>query len=331
MKRDPYANNLQVRPDGTLRHFLSIEGLDQALLTRVLDTAESFDAASQKNVRKLPLLRGKTVLNLFFEPSTRTRTTFDLAARRLSADVVNLDINASSAVKGESLLDTLRTLEAMRSDLFVIRHPQAGAAEFFARHVPEGVAVLNAGDGRHAHPTQAMLDLFTIRRHRPDLENLVVVIVGDVAHSRVARSQIQVLNLFGVRQVRVVGPATLIPSGVEQMGVHLYSSLDDAMVDADVVIGLRLQKERMRGPLLTSSEEYYQRYGITAKRLTLARPECLVMHPGPMNRGIEIDSEVADGPQSTVLEQVRNGLAVRMAIMALTMGAGPGLATESGQ
>ncbi len=325
MKRDPYSNNLQVRPDGSLRHFLSIEGLDRPLLSRVLETAESFSAASSQNVVKLPLLRGKTVLNLFFEPSTRTRTTFELAARRLSADVVNLDVNASSAVKGESLLDTLRTLEAMRCDLFVIRHPQAGAAEFFARHVPEGVAVLNAGDGRHAHPTQAMLDLFTIRRHRPDLENLVVVIVGDVAHSRVARSQIQALNLFGVRQIRVVGPATLIPVGIEDLGVHRYNHLDDAMVDADVVIGLRLQKERMRGPLLTSSDEYYQRFGITSRRLAMAREGCLVMHPGPMNRGIEIDSEVADGPQSTVLEQVSNGLSVRMAIMAMCMGG----ATES--
>lgn len=322
MKRHPYADNLQVRPDGSLRHFLAIDGLDEPLLSRILDTAESFESASRQNVRKLPLLRGKTVLNLFFEPSTRTRTTFELAARRLSADVVNLDVAVSSAVKGESLLDTLRTLEAMRCDLFVIRHPQAGAAEFFARHVPEGVAVLNAGDGRHAHPTQAMLDLFTIRRHRPDLENLVVVIVGDVAHSRVARSQIQALNLFGVRQIRVVGPATLIPASIEQMGVHHYHSLDEAMCDADVVIGLRLQKERMRGPLLTSSEEYYQRYGITEGRLALARRDCLVMHPGPLNRGIEIDSEVADGPQSTILEQVSNGLSVRMAIMALAMGAG---------
>ncbi len=321
MKKDPYANNLQVHTDGALRHFLSIEGLTRPILTQVLDTAESLHAASSQNVRKLPLLRGKTVLNLFFEPSTRTRTTFELAARRLSADVVNLDINASSAVKGETLLDTLRTLEAMRCDLFVIRHPQAGAAEFFARHVADGVAVLNAGDGRHAHPTQALLDLFTIRRHRPDLENLVVVIVGDIAHSRVARSQIQILNLFGVRQIRVVGPATLMPAGIEALGVHQFASLDEAMTEADVVIGLRLQKERMRGPLLTSSHEYYQRYGITAERLARANEQCLVMHPGPMNRGIEIDSQVADGPQSTVLEQVGNGLSVRMAVMAMTMGA----------
>ncbi|MEM9530636.1 MAG: aspartate carbamoyltransferase catalytic subunit [Pseudomonadota bacterium] len=317
----------QTRSDGSLRHFLSIEGLSRDLLTTVLDTAASFHAATEQRVRKLPLLRGKTILNLFFEPSTRTRTTFELAARRLSAEVVNLDINASSAVKGESLLDTLRTLEAMHCDLFVVRHPQAGAAEFFARHVPPEVGVLNAGDGRHAHPTQAMLDLFTIRRHRPDLEQLNVVIVGDVAHSRVARSQIHILNLFGVRQIRVVAPATLLPEAVETLGVHVVHSLDEAIVDADVVIGLRLQKERMRGPLLTSEAEYFRRFGITRERLKQAAPNCLVMHPGPMNRGIEIESAVADGPQSTVLEQVRNGLAVRMAIMALALGAAPGLDT----
>ncbi|MDJ0653090.1 MAG: aspartate carbamoyltransferase catalytic subunit [Xanthomonadales bacterium] len=311
---------LQLRPDGRLRHFLSIEGLNQPLLSEVLDTAESFRKAAFQQVRKLPLLRGKTVINLFFEPSTRTRTTFELAARRLSADVVNIDVAASSTTKGETLLDTLRTLEAMHCDLFVVRHGLSGAAHFFAQHAPEGVSVLNAGDGRHSHPTQAMLDLFTIRRHRPDLDRLKVVIVGDILHSRVARSQIHALNLFGVPEIRVVAPATLLPVDVETMGVHIYNDFDAAIDGADVVIMLRLQRERMHGPLLSSKDEYFRRFGLTEKRLARARPNCLVMHPGPMNRGVEIESSIADGAQSVILEQVSNGLAIRMAVMAMALG-----------
>ena len=314
--------DLQLDQNGRLRHFLSIDGLKPRLLTELLDTAESFRSAAESGVRKLPLLRGKTVINLFFEHSTRTRTTFELAARRLSADVINIDVSTSSTSKGETLLDTLRTLEAMQCDLFVVRHHQAGAAHFFAQHCPEGVSVLNAGDGSHAHPTQAMLDVFTIRRHRPDFENLRVLIVGDIKHSRVARSQIHALNLLGVAEIRVAAPPTLLPVAVETMGVHVYQELDRALDGADVIIMLRVQRERMNGAFLPSRKEYYQRFGLTPQRLLIASPECLVMHPGPMNRGVEIESSVADGPNSVILEQVNNGIAVRMAIMVSALGAG---------
>jgi aspartate carbamoyltransferase catalytic subunit len=313
--------DLQLDDEGRLRHFLTIDGLDAGLLTELLDTAESFRRATQDGVRKLPLLRGKTIINLFFEPSTRTRTTFELAARRLSADVVNLAVAQSSTSKGETLLDTLRTLEAMHCDMFVVRHEASGAAHFFARHVPPGVAVLNAGDGSHAHPTQALLDAFTIRRHLPDLSSLKIVIVGDITHSRVARSQIQVLNTLGVREIRVVAPRTLCPSHIETLGVHVFDDMDVAVEDADVIMMLRLQRERMQGAFLPAQGEYFERFGLTQERLSRAASNCLVMHPGPMNRGVEIDSEVADGPQSVILEQVSNGLAVRMAVMSMTLGA----------
>jgi len=313
--------DLQLDGQGRLRHFLSIDGLQPQLLTELLDTAESFRSAAQSGVRKLPLLRGKTVINLFFEPSTRTRTTFELAARRLSADVINIDLPTSSTTKGETLLDTLRTLEAMQCDLFVVRHQHSGAAHFFAQHCPPGVSVLNAGDGSHAHPTQAMLDVFTIRRHRPDFGNLKILIVGDIKHSRVARSQIHALNLLGVAEIRVVAPPTLLPVALETLGVQVYPDLDRAVEDTDVIIMLRVQHERMQGPYLPSQKEYFQRYGLTPQRLQRARPDCLVMHPGPMNRGVEIESSVADGAQSVILEQVNNGIAVRMAIMASALGA----------
>ena len=313
--------DLQLDSNGRLRHFLSIDGLNPKLLTELLDTAESFRSAAESGVRKLPLLRGKTVVNLFFEPSTRTRTTFELAARRLSADVINIDVSTSSTSKGETLLDTLRTLEAMQVDLFVVRHHQSGAAHFFAQHCPPGVSVLNAGDGSHAHPTQAMLDLFTIRRHRPDFENLKIVIVGDIKNSRVARSQIHAFNLLRVAEIRIVAPPTLLPVAVQSMGVHVYAELDTALAGADVIIMLRVQRERMKGAFLPSRKEYYQRFGLTPERLLMANSECLVMHPGPMNRGVEIESSVADGPNSVILEQVTNGIAVRMAIMVSTLGA----------
>jgi aspartate carbamoyltransferase catalytic subunit len=315
-------SDLQLDENGNLRHFLSIDGLNRELLTGLLDTAESFRSAAENGVRKLPLLRGKTVINLFFEHSTRTRTTFELAARRLSADVINIDVSTSSTSKGETLLDTLRTLEAMQCDLFVVRHHQSGAAHFFAEHSPEGVSVLNAGDGSHAHPTQAMLDAFTIRRHRPDFENLRILIVGDIKHSRVARSQIHAFSLLGAAEVRLVAPPTLMPLAVETMGVHVYPELDAALDGADVVMMLRVQHERMNGAFLPSRKEYFQRFGLTPRRLEIANPGCLVMHPGPMNRGVEIESSVADGANSVVLEQVSNGLAIRMAIMASTLGAG---------
>ncbi len=311
--------SLQVDERGRLRHFLTVEGLGRELLTEILDTAESFAGVTEQTVKKVPLLRGKTIVNLFFEASTRTRTTFELAAKRLSADVLNINVSASATTKGETLLDTLRNLEAMHVDMFVVRHADSGAAHFIARHVRPHVSVVNAGDGRHAHPTQALLDAFTIRRRKGRFEDLVVAIVGDILHSRVARSQIHALNTLGTGEVRVVAPRTLLPAHVEDLGVHVFHRMEDGLREADVVIMLRLQKERMRGAHLPSEHEYFRLYGLTEERLGLARPDAIVMHPGPINRGIELESRVADGPRSVILEQVEHGIAVRMAIMSMTM------------
>ncbi len=312
-------SDIQLHAGGGLRHFLTTEGVPRDLLVRILDTAESFTGVIDKSVKKVPLLRGRTVINLFFEASTRTRTTFELAAKRLSADVLNVDI-ATTTVKGESLLDMLRNLQAMQADMFVVRHAESGAAAYIARHVNPGVAVVNAGDGRHAHPTQAMLDAFTIRRHKGDFGPLTVAIVGDILHSRVARSQIHALNALGVTEVRVIAPRTLLPCDIEGLGAHGHHDLDSGLKDADVVIVLRLQRERMRGALLPSEAEYYRRYGLSADKLALADPRAIVMHPGPINRGVEIESSVADGPQSVILDQVTNGIAVRMAVMSMLLG-----------
>ncbi len=313
--------NHQVTDTGHLKHFLTIEGLDKAILTEIMDRAEQFSSISNRQVKKVPLLRGKTIVNLFFENSTRTRTTFELAAKRLSADVMNLNINTSSASKGESLLDTLHNLQAMHSDMFVVRHNQSGAAEFIAQNVAPHVSVINAGDGCHAHPTQAMLDMFTIRRHKTEFEQLSVAIVGDILHSRVARSQIQALATLGVKDIRVVGPKTLLPSDCGSLGVNVYHDMETGLADVDVVITLRLQFERMQGALLPSADEYFHCYGLTDKTLAYAKPDAIVMHPGPINRGVEIASSVADGPQSVILEQVTHGIAVRMAVMSMTLGA----------
>jgi len=312
--------HFQLDRQGRLLHFLTIEGLSRHHLIEILDTAESLRGVAERRVKKLPTLHGKTVVNLFFEASTRTRTTFELAAKRLSADVLTLNIATSSAVKGESLLDTLRNIEAMQCDMFVVRHEQSGAAEFIARHVKPHIAVLNAGDGRHAHPTQAMLDVFTIRRHKPAFENLQVAIVGDILHSRVARSLIHALGILGVPDIRVIAPRTLLPVDVEKLGVRVFHNPNPGLRGVDVIVMLRLQKERMAGALLPSEDEFFQRYGLTEERLTLAKPDAIVMHPGPINRGVEIDSRVADGPRSVVLEQVTNGIAARMAIMSITLG-----------
>lgn len=314
------STNLQVDDQGRLRHFLTIEGLSHSILTEILDTAESFAGVTSQQVKKVPLLRGKTIVNLFFEASTRTRTTFELAAKRLSADVLNINIDASSAVKGETLLDTLRNLEAMHVDMFVVRHADSGAAHFFARHVAPHISVLNAGDGRHAHPTQAMLDMFTIRRVKgPDFGRLRVAIVGDVMHSRVARSQIHALNTLNTGEVRIVAPRTLIPVEAEALGVQVYHDLEAGIRDVDVIIMLRLQRERMQGAMLPSEHEYFRLFGLTEQRLAVAAPDVTVMHPGPINRGVEMDSQVADGPRSVILEQVTHGIAVRMAVMSMTM------------
>ncbi len=312
--------NPQLNTQGELRHLLSIEGLPRSLLVQILDTAEGFVAVNQQEVRKVPLLRGKAIFNLFFEPSTRTRTTFEIAAKRLSADVINLNIGASSQSKGETLLDTVDNLSAMQADMFVVRHAQSGAAHMIARHVAPHIHVVNAGDGRHAHPTQGLLDMFTIRKYKGEFHNLRVAIVGDVLHSRVARSQIHALTILGVPEVRVIAPKTLLPADVAQMGVQVYHDLAEGLRQVDVVIILRLQNERMRGARLPSPQEYFKYYGLTAEKLACAKPDAIVMHPGPMNRGVEIDSAVADGSQSVILPQVTFGIAVRMAVMSILAG-----------
>ena len=320
MNSSTEPSHLQLNKQGQLRHFLTLDGLDKKLLTEMLDIADSFIEVGARSIKKVPLLRGKTVVNLFFEASTRTRSTFELAAKRLSADVLNLNISTSATSKGESLSDTLKNLEAMASDMFVVRHSQSGAPHFIAESVTPGVSIINAGDGRHAHPTQAMLDMLTIRQHKGDFEGLTVAIVGDILHSRVARSQIQALNTLGVSEVRVIAPNTLLPSHIESLGVTVFNSMKEGLNGVDVVIMLRLQRERMEGALLPSESEFYELYGLTTEKLKYAKPDAIVMHPGPINRGVEIESAVADGPQSVILNQVTNGIAVRMAVMSMAMG-----------
>lgn len=315
-----HQRNPQLNKNGELIHLLSTEGLSRDILTHILDTASNFVSVGDREVKKIPLLRGKSVFNLFFENSTRTRTTFEIAAKRLSADVFNLDIARSSTAKGETLLDTIDNLSAMAADLFVVRHSESGAPYLIAQHVAPHVHVVNAGDGRHAHPTQGLLDMFTIRHYKKDFSHLTVAVVGDVLHSRVARSDIHALTTLGCAEVRVVGPRTLVPSDLSQMGVRVFHSLDDGLRDCDVIITLRLQNERMSGALLPSSQEYFKSFGLTPERLQLAKSDAIVMHPGPINRGVEIDSAVVDGPQAVILSQVTFGIAVRMAVMSIVAG-----------
>jgi aspartate carbamoyltransferase catalytic subunit len=322
-------NNPQLDADGRLRHLLSIEGLPKKILNQILDTAESFVGVAEREVKKVPLLRGKTVCNLFFENSTRTRTTFEIAAKRLSADVISLNVNTSSQSKGETILDTVDNLIAMHADMFVVRHSQSGAAHFIAKHVPNHIHVINAGDGRHSHPTQGLLDMYTIRKYKPDLHNLRVAIVGDVLHSRVARSEIHALTTLGVPEVRVIAPKTLLPAHVEKLGVHVFHDMKVGLKDVDVVMMLRLQNERMNGAMLPSAQEYFKTYGLTQDKLNLAKSDAIVLHPGPMNRGVEIDSSVADGAQSVILPQVTYGIAIRMAVMAMLAG-GQNSASQAG-
>nr|WP_100547552.1 MULTISPECIES: aspartate carbamoyltransferase catalytic subunit [unclassified Pseudomonas] len=311
---------LQLNDQGQLRHFLSLDGLPRELLTEILDTADSFLEVGARAVKKVPLLRGKTVCNVFFENSTRTRTTFELAAQRLSADVISLNVSTSSTSKGETLFDTLRNLEAMAADIFVVRHADSGAAHFIAEHVCPNLAIINGGDGRHAHPTQGMLDMLTIRRHKGDFENLSVAIVGDILHSRVARSNMLALKTLGCPDIRVIAPKTLLPIDLEESyGVRVFTDANEGLKDVDVVIMLRLQRERMQGGLLPSEGEFYRLFGLTEQRLKLAKPDALVMHPGPINRGVEIESAVADGPQSVILNQVTYGIAIRMAVLSMAM------------
>jgi aspartate carbamoyltransferase catalytic subunit len=310
------ANLVQLDAQGRLRHLLTLDGLTQQQIVRLLDRAEELREASHGGTRKLELLAGRTVINLFFEPSTRTRTSFDLAAQRLGAQVINFDIASSSTTKGESLLDTVHTLEAMHCDAFVVRHKESGTPAYIAQHLRSAAAVLNAGDGNHAHPTQGLLDALTLRRHRQDFSALRVVICGDIRHSRVARSDVHALRALGVRDLRVCAPAQLLPDANEFEQSHRFEDFDAALDDANVVIMLRLQKERMQAAAIPSEAEYFERYGLSTQRLQRAAPDCLVMHPGPMNRGVEIAGEVADGARSLILEQVGNGVFVRMAVLA---------------
>ncbi|MDB5985335.1 MAG: aspartate carbamoyltransferase catalytic subunit [Nevskia sp.] len=310
------GSSLQLGPDGQLRHLLTIEGLPRSVLRTLLDKAEGYADMRRGDDKKNLALHGRTVVNLFFEASTRTRTTFELAAKRLSADVLNLQVSASSTSKGETLLDTLKTLEAMQVDLFVVRHEASGAAQFFAEHAAPDVAILNAGDGRHAHPTQALLDMFTIRRRHPSFSKLKVAIVGDILHSRVARSDIHALRILGAAEIRVVAPRPLIPAGIETLGVKVFNELDAGIAGVDVVILLRLQKERMVGAFLPSTGEFHRDFGLTRARLAKLSKDVMIMHPGPINRGVEIEGDIAYGDtRSVILEQVEHGIAVRMAVM----------------
>ena len=314
------TSNMQYDDQGQLKHFLTVEGMSRSLVVKILDYAEFFIDVDQRAVKKIPLLRGKTVVNLFFEPSTRTRTTFEMATKRLSADLLNLNIMQSAECKGESLLDTLQTLQAMQCDLFVVRHANSGAAHFIAENISSSGHVINGGDGRHAHPTQAMLDMFTIRKHFNDFTGLRVAIIGDVLHSRVARSDIHALSILGVSEIRVIGPKTLIPDHVEALGARIYYDMERGLLDVDVIIILRLQWERMSSAFLPNAQEYHKCYGLSEERVALANPNAIIMHPGPVNRGVEIDSSVLDSQQSVILQQVHNGVAVRMAIMAMLLG-----------
>lgn len=314
-------SQIQLNEQGHLKHFVSIEGLSETTLTQILDTAETFINNNNQLITS-PLLEGRTVMNLFFENSTRTRMTFEAAAKRLSANVLNIDIARSSTSKGETLRDTLWNLQAMAADIFVVRHSSSGAAHFIAKDVCPNVAIINAGDGRHAHPTQAMLDMLTVRREtKKPFSELSVAIIGDIKHSRVARSDVAALQTLGCKDIRVIAPNTLLPYGFDEYGdeVRLFKNMDEGVKDCDVIMTLRIQNERIESPALASQLEFHKLYGLNETRLATAKPDCIVMHPGPMNRGVEITSSIADGPQSVILNQVTNGIAVRMAVLALAM------------
>jgi aspartate carbamoyltransferase catalytic subunit len=312
MYSDPFS---QIDSSGRLRHLITLEGLPRERILALLDRAATLRAASRGGTQPLDLLSGRTVINLFFEPSTRTRTSFDLAAQRLGAHVINFDIASSSTSKGESLLDTVHTLEAMHCDAFVVRHKESGTPQFIAQHLRSGASVLNAGDGSHAHPTQGLLDALTLRQRHAETGALRVAICGDIRHSRVARSDVHALRALGVREIRLCAPSQLLPDAAEFPGCSIFHNFDEAMDGVDVVIMLRLQKERMHAAAIPSEAEYFARYGLSSARLAQARPHCLVMHPGPINRGVEIAAEVADGAQSLILEQVANGVFLRMAVL----------------
>ena len=305
--------NLQFNENNKLQHFLNIENLSKEHINEIIDLADNY---IKSDSNKFKDLEGKTIASLFFEPSTRTKTTFELASKRLSADFINIDIANSSTLKGESILDMIKTLEAMECDMFIVRHSSSGTPHYIAKEVGKKISIINAGDGIHAHPTQAMLDMYTIKKHKGSFENLNVSIVGDILHSRVAKSLITSLKILSVKNINIIGPKNLMPDNINELGVNYFSSLEKGIDNVDVIIMLRLQQERMKEAFI-STEDYYSDYGLTKQKIMLARKDVIVMHPGPINRGIEIDSEVADGPNSVILDQVTVGISIRMAIMSL--------------
>jgi len=312
----------QFNAAGELTHLLTLEGLPKEQILHILDTAKQFVSVADpsREIKKVPLLRGKSVFNLFFENSTRTRTTFEIAANRLSADIINLDISTSSTAKGESLLDTIDNLVAMQADIFVVRHSVSKAPIEIANHVPAHVHVVNAGDGSNQHPTQGLLDMYTMRHFKQNFKGLKVAIVGDIVHSRVAKSNIDALTTLGCEDIRAIGPESLLPRNLDMLGMKVFHSMEEGLKDVDVVMTLRIQKERMEAGQVPEGDAFFKQYGLNPERLALARPDAIVMHPGPMNRGVEIDSAVADGPQSVILNQVTFGIAVRMAVMSIVAG-----------
>ena len=311
---------LQLNKTGNLNHLLTTEGLEEDLIFKIFNLADSFLNINNRDIKNVPLLRGKTVCNLFFENSTRTRTTFEIAAKRLSADVINLDIPSSSQSKGESVLDTIDNLIAMGADIFIIRHSQPGIPEKIAKHVGPNVHIIKAGDGHHAHPTQGLLDVFTIKKFKDNFKLLSTAIVGDIKHSRVARSEIFALSALGVPDIRLIGPKNLMPDNIKVSNIKIFDSMEKGLKDVDVIMMLRIQKERMTGDNIPSEKDYFTNFGLRKKHLGLSKKDAIVMHPGPMNRGVEIDSEVADSDQSVILSQVTFGIAIRMAVMAMLIG-----------
>ena len=304
---------IQFNSKNQLKHLLNVELLNLEHIKEIISLADYYD---NEKIKKFNDLNGKTIANLFFEPSTRTKTTFELASKKLSADFINIDVANSSANKGESVLDMIKTLEAMNCDMFIVRHSVSGTPHYIAQEVGDNIAVINAGDGSHAHPTQAMLDMYTIKKNKGGFQNLNVSIVGDILHSRVARSTIAALKVLSVKNINIVGPKNLMPDNINQLNANYVESLEEGIAEADVIIMLRLQKERMHEALI-STDDYYKKYGLTKQKLKAAKKDVIVMHPGPINRGIEIDSDVADGKHSVILDQVSSGIAIRMAIMSL--------------
>jgi len=312
--------NVQQSEDNKLQHLLSIKGLDKKIIEKIFNDADKFLEKKDIKLDDHTSLNGKTVCNLFFENSTRTQTTFEIAAKRLSANVINLDIATSSQSKGESILDLINNLIAMSVDIFVIRHSEPGIPELIAENIKSNAHIINAGDGNREHPTQGLLDAFTIREFKKDFSKLKVAIVGDIEHSRVAKSEISILSTLGAKEIRVVGPKALMPNNIDDLNVNVFHTMEEGLKDVDVIMMLRIQKERMSNKTVPSESEYFKSFGLNQKRLKFAKDDALVLHPGPINRGVEIESEVADGKQSVILDQVKNGIAIRMAVMLMMIG-----------